>query len=102
MTIGRKDSQVKRASSFDPTGAALTEAVGIEPEHALYLLLYGAAATARQHRLPINLDTIAFTIARTPALSERWTARKQSEDTLAQRITDALREYVTPAEQEAA
>lgn len=97
MTGGyRKDSQVFRVNTYDPIGSALKETVGIEPDHALYLLLYDAAATARRHRLPINIDTLAFTIARTPTLKERWATHEHSEDTLTQRIGEAVKECTTP------
>jgi hypothetical protein len=82
--------------SFDPVAAALTT-VGIERDHSLYPLLYEAAAMTRQHRLPVNVETLAFTIAKTPALQEGWTARVQDEDTVTQRIREALTEYPMPA-----
>jgi hypothetical protein len=96
----RTSSQVKR-NTYDPVGHTLRAAVGIEPGHTLYLLLYDVAVTARQHRLPINLDTLAFTIARTPSFSARWAAHEQADD-MAQRIGVALKEYVTPAGKAAA
>ena len=81
---------------LDPIATALAASIGIEPEHSLYPLLYEAASTARQHRLPINLASIAFTITRTPALHKLWTAQANAEDMLTHRLTEALSEYETP------
>jgi len=82
---------------LDPVASALTASIGIESDHPLYSFLYEAAATARHHRLPINVDAIAFTIAKTPALQEAWTAQAKAEGTLTHRLTEALIEYEMPA-----
>ena len=82
---------------LDLVATALADTVGIECEHRLYPFLYDAASTARQHRLPINVDSLAFTIARTPALYARWTAPANAEDTLTHHLAEALSEYETPA-----
>ena len=92
--------------TFDPVAGALTQSLGVEPDHPLYSLLHDVASTARQHRLPINVDALAFTIARKPALQERWAAQKKVDgDQIAQRISNALQEYPAQGvtgEQEAA
>lgn len=89
----------KRTSNYDPVGFALKDEVGIEPGNTLYGFLHDTAATARQHRLPINLATLAFTIARSPKKLEQLRQCRDNGD-VAQAIEAEIRECRDDAEQE--
>ena len=69
----------KRTILHTPFGRAtqkaawlLKEDLGIEANHPLQPILHEAATLALLNRLPINIDTIAFQVSRTPSLLARW------------------------------